>query len=508
MSNTSNGKGGVDFTRGVPVSSIPDGQSLAGKLQDDQILLVHKGGEFFAIGAHCTHYGGELAEGLIVEDTVRCPLHHACFSLRTGEPLRAPALDFVGCWRVERVDDTIFIREKLMFEDRKRADKHPGSVVIIGGGAAGLAAADMLRRDGYEGSLTMVSADSSAPCDRPNLSKDYLAGTASEDWIPLRPSDYYAQQKIDLMLNAEVVSIDSKNKQIHLADGKTLVFEALLLATGAEPVILNIEGAANSQIYYLRSLADSNAIIAKAENAKNAVVIGASFIGLEVAASLRERGIEVHVVAPEQQPLQRVMGDKVGNAVRKLHESHGVQFHLGATVKRIDGRRLTLSDGTTLEADLVVAGIGVRPVVKLAEAAGLKVERGVSVNEYLETSVPGIFAAGDIARWPDPHSGKAIRVEHWVVAERQGQTAAKNILGQQVKFDAVPFFWSRHYDKEIHYVGHAEEWDSIQIDGDLDAWDWSVSYRAGDKTLAAATVSRDRLNLQYERSMEIGAPIR
>jgi 3-phenylpropionate/trans-cinnamate dioxygenase ferredoxin reductase subunit len=507
MSNTNSEKDGVDFTNGVPVASIPDGQSLAGKLQDDQVLLVHKDGEFFAIGAHCTHYGGELAEGLIVDDTVRCPLHHACFSLRTGEPLRAPALDSVRCWRVERVNDTLFIREKLDFGGRKSAGKHPASVVIVGGGAAALAAADMLRRDGYEGPLTLLSADSSAPCDRPNLSKDYLAGTASEDWIPLRPGDYYAQQKIDLRINAEVVSIDSKNKEVHLAGGKKLAFDALLLAMGAEPVRLEIEGAASSQVNYLRSLADSNTIIQRAENAKSAVVMGASFIGLEVAAALRERGIEVHVVAPEQQPLQRVLGEKVGSAVRKLHEFHGVQFHLGATVKRIDGQRVTLNDGTALEAGLIVAGIGVRPLVKLAEAAGLKVDRGVLVNEYLETSVPGIFAAGDIARWPDPHSGKSIRVEHWVVAERQGQTAAKNILGQRVKFDAVPFFWSRHYDKEIHYVGHAEEWDSIQIDGDLDAWNWSVKYRSGGKTLAAATASRERLNLQYEHSLETGAPL-
>jgi NADPH-dependent 2,4-dienoyl-CoA reductase/sulfur reductase-like enzyme len=427
--------------------------------------------------------------------------------LRTGEPLRAPALDFIGCWKVERVNDTIFIREKLDLGSRKTSDKHPGSVVIVGGGAAGLAAADMLRRDGYEGALVMVSADGSAPCDRPNLSKDYLAGTAPEEWIPLRPNDYYAQQKIDLMLNAEVVSIDSKNKQIHLADGKKLAFDALLLATGAEPVRLNIEGAANSPIFYLRSLSDSQSIIAKAEKAKSAVVIGASFIGLEVAASLRQRNIDVHVVAPEQQPLQRVLGAEVGNVIRKLHESHGVQFHLGATATRVDGRRLILSNGTALEADFIVAGIGVRPLVKLAESAGLAVDRGVSVNEYLETSVPGIFAAGDIARWPDPHSGKSIRVEHWVVAERQGQAAAKNILGQRVKFDAVPFFWSHHYDKEIRYVGHAEEWDSIQIDGNLDDWDWSVTYRAGNKTLAAATVSRDRLNLEYEYSMEAGAPL-
>ena len=421
----------------------------------------------------------------------------------TGEALRAPAFDSIDCWKVERVDQTVFIREKLSPAKSKHSDNTLKSVVIVGGGGAGLAAADMLRREGYAGQLTIISAEDSSPCDRPNLSKDYLAGTANEDWIPLRPSDYYSQQKIELLLNTNVVSIDVKAKQIQLADGASLGFNALLLATGAEPVRLQIEGAADAQIHYLRSFDDSRAIIAKAAEAKSVVIVGASFIGLEVAASLRERGIDVHVVAPEPQPLARVLGEEVGVAIRKLHESHGVHFHLGSTVKRMEGRRVTLSDDSTLDADFVVAGIGVHPLVALAEGAGLVLDRGISVNEYLETSEPGIFAAGDIARWPDPHSGERIRVEHWVVAERQGQIAAKNILGQRVQFDAVPFFWNQHYDTAVRYVGHAESWDEVHIDGDLENLNCMVTYKRGGTALAvAATISRDLQSLKSEVLME------
>ena len=348
----------------------------------------------------------------------------------------------------------------------------------------------------------MLSAATRFAKDRPNLSKDYLAGEAQDDWIPLRSPEYFTERHIELHLGARVSSIDVNGRQVLVDGGATHPFGALLIATGADPVRPPIPGADGPLVYYLRSFADSRALVEKAGSARHAVVVGAGFIGLEVSASLRARGIAVDVVAPGQVPLERVVGQEVGRFVQALHEAHGVVFHLGQTVTRIDGRAVTLSGGTTLDADLVVMGVGVQPATALAEKAGLALDRGIAVNEYLETSVPGIFAAGDVARWPDERSGERIRVEHWVVAERQGQTAARNMLGRRERFDAVPFFWSQHYDVRINYVGHAEEWDAVRIDGTLESHDCSVTYMRGGRRLAVATISRDRESLQAEVTME------
>jgi apoptosis-inducing factor 3 len=503
-----------DFRTGVPFNDLADGGVLLGSVGDEDVVLIRRGADVFAVGAYCTHYHGPLAQGLVVGDTVRCPLHHACFSLRTGEALRAPAFDPIARWRTQRIGDTVFVREKMPaaklgdveehVESRRgpRAPRTLRSVVIVGGGAAGLSAADALRRHGYQGALTMISADDSPPCDRPNLSKDFLVGTAPAEWIPLRTPEFYAQQNIDLILESRVTCVDIARRRVEIADGRQFDYDALLLATGAEPVRLEIPGAADTQVCYLRTFADSRLILSKAATAQRVAVVGASFIGLEVAASLRARGIDVDVVGPEKVPMTRVLGEQAGRFIQTLHESHGVRFHLGNSVSRVNGRQITLSDGTTIDADFLVVGVGVRPSVALAEKSGLAVDRGVAVNEYLETSAPGVFAAGDIARWPDPHSGGRIRVEHWVVAQRQGQVAGMNMLGMAEKFAAVPFFWSQHYDLTVNYVGHAEQWDLEELDGSFAAHDFSISFRHGNRLLAVATVSRDKQNLKVELAME------
>ncbi len=481
---------------------------LLGHVGADAVLLARRGDDVFAIGAICTHYQGALAEGLLVDDTVRCPLHHACFSLRTGEALRAPALNAVACWRVERSGESIFVREKVRQPSKRTANSGaPRSVVIVGGGAAGNAAAEMLRREGFDGSITMLSADDALPYDRPNLSKDFLAGTAPEDWIPLRSADFYEKKRIDVRLGARVASIDTARLAAVLTDGGRIECDALLLATGAHPVRLDIPGADLPKLHYLRTLDDSRAIIAKAKDAKSVAVVGASFIGLETAAALRERGLEVHVIGPQSRPLERVLGSELGDMIKAIHEEHGVVFHFGTSAAAIDAAGVTLKNGERIAADLVIAGIGVRPDVEVAAQAGIAVDNGILVDAYLQTSAPGIFAAGDIARWPDPHTGARIRVEHWVVAERQGQTAARNILGHREPFDAVPFFWSQHYDLAVRYVGHAESWDRVEIDGNPAARDCMVSYFRGERKLAVATLSRDLANLRAEVEFERLAPI-
>lgn len=497
---------GPDLGEGVAIDELADGDKLVGHVGNEPVLLVRRGMEVFAVGAYCTHYHGPLVDGLVVGDAVRCPWHHACFDLLTGEVLRAPALSPVSCWSVEQRDGKIFVRgERAQARPASRgkpAGETPEKIVIVGGGAAGFAAAEMLRRQQYQGAILMLSNDDSPPVDRPNLSKDYLAGNAPEEWVPLRPDGFYPENDIDLRLNVEVAGIDPRSREVALADGSKVAYDRLLLATGAEPVRLSMPGVGLPHVRTLRSLADCHAIVERAKSARRAVVLGASFIGLEVAAALRSRGIEVHVVGPEKRPMERILGPQMGAFVRALHEDHGVVFHLEDTAIAIDDRRATLKSGDVLEADLVVVGVGVRPRLALAEQAGLALDRGVVVDGHLETSVPGIYAAGDIARWPDPHSGETIRVEHWVVAQRQGQTAALNMLGRRETFTAVPFFWSQHYDVPINYVGHAETWDDLAIDGDIAGKDCLLRFKRNGRVLAVASIFRDIESLQAEVAME------
>jgi len=504
MGGDSQGPTGPDFGAGIAEAELKEGTMMAGHVDGDAVLVARQGGRIYAIGATCTHYSGPLAEGLLADGVVRCPWHHARFDLATGQAIGAPALNPVGCWNVERKNGRIRVTGR--HEDLAPPPAPggaPASIVIIGAGAAGNAAAEELRTLGYAGSITMIGMETDVPYDRPNLSKDYLAGNAPEEWIPLRTPAFYAERNITLRLGETVERVDASACQVVFAGGERLGYDRLLLATGAEPLQMRVPTEDGAPVFYLRSLADSRAIIKAAEHATSVVVIGASFIGLEVAASLRARNLHVAVVAPEEVPFAKILGTEVGNFVRGIHESKGVEFHLGRKVVRIGLRNVHLDNGADLAADMIVAGIGVTPRTALAESAGAAMDKGVVVNDRLETSLPGIYAAGDIARVPGGRTGRPMRVEHWVVAQRQGQAAARNMLGADQPFGDVPFFWSAHYDTTINYTGHADQWDKAELAGNLADGSATVSYWNEGKILAVATIGRDLDGLRAERAMEL-----
>lgn len=491
------GPSGPDFALGLPMAEVPATGAVSGHVGDDPVLLVRRADGLFAVSGACTHYGGPLGEGLIEDDTVRCPWHHACFDLRSGEALAAPAFDALKRWTVEVEGDRVFVRGQLDPAPARAADTavHPARIIIVGGGAAGFAAAEMLRRRRYEGALTMLSADVDPPCDRPNLSKDYLAGTAPADWIPLKSDEFYAKRRIDLRLGVKVARIDVAAREVVTTGGERLAYDALLLATGAEPIRLKGPGFDRPNVHLLRSLADAEALIAAAGGARRVAVVGASFIGLEVAASLRQRGLEVDVIAPDALPLARIMGPDLGRFIQGLHQAEGVRFHLEQSAESVAEDGVVLAGGGRIAADLVVLGVGVRPRVQLAAEAGLTVDNGVLVDRSLRTSQPGVFAAGDIARYPGA-GGEPMRIEHWVAAERQGQVAALAMLGEAAELDDPPFFWSHHYGVDIRYVGHAADWDEARLDGSLEARDATVRYFKGGRLRAAASIGRDHENLE------------
>jgi apoptosis-inducing factor 3 len=496
---------GPDLEKGVAWGELAEGKPLLGHALGEPVMLVRRGQELFATGASCTHYGGPLAEGLVVGETVRCPWHHACFSLRTGEPLGAPALNPIACFEVERRQDLVRVSRKREDQPPARVPpRAPSSVVIVGAGPAGAACAETLRREGFANPITLVGDEPPGPVDRPNLSKDYLAGGAPEEWIPLRGPEFYADKGIAFLLDDPATRLETGARKVILRSGRELPYGALVLATGAEPRRLTVPGADRPHVFMLRTLADSRAIIAAAGSARRAVVVGASFIGLEVAASLRKRGLEVTVVGPEAIPLGRLLGDEVGHFVRQVHEQNGVRFQLGSAVAQIHADAVELQPGGRLAADLVVTGIGVVPRTQLATAAGLTVDNGIVVDDRLRTSAPEVYAAGDVARVPDARTGVAVRIEHFVVAERQGQAAARALLGVGGPYREVPFFWSQHHDVSFSYVGHAASWDHIESRGSLEARDYAAFYLRGGRVLAALLLGRDQLGLRVEAALASG----
>jgi apoptosis-inducing factor 3 len=493
---------GPDLGVGIALSDLSESVPFLGHAHGKPIVLVRQGAEVHALGATCSHYGGPLAEGLVVGKTLRCPWHHACFELRTGAAIGAPALNPIACYEVQRRGDRVIVGAKEPLRAAKAPPKSPASIVIVGAGAAGAAAAERLRHLGYRDPITLIGDEAPGPVDRPNLSKDYLAGTAPEEWVSLRTPEFYRELNVELRIGDTAVELDTSRKRLTLKSGAALTYDALLLATGAEPVRLPIDGATQPHVFTLRTLADARNIIAAAATARRAVIIGSSFIGLETAASLRARGLEVDVVSRDAVPLERVFGGQLGQFVQQIHEDHGVRFHLSATPRTIHPHAVELVDGRMLTADLVVLGVGVRPRVSLAEKAGLAVADGILADAYLRTSAPSIWAAGDAARYPEPRLRTTVRIEHWVLAERHGQAVARDMLGLGTPFRDVPFFWSQHYDVTLSYVGHASADNFTEVSGDLAARDAMAVYRQAGRVTAVVTVGRDRQSLAIEAALE------
>jgi len=487
---------GPDLSQSIADNELREGAPLLGHAGGEAVVLVRSGAQVHALGATCSHYGGPLAEGIVHGGAIHCPWHHACFDLATGRA-HGPALAAIACWDVVLEGGRIRVGAKR--EAPAPADPGgPRQVVIVGGGAAGVACAKALRAEGHRGAIAIVHAEGSDPVDRPNLSKDFLAGAAPEDWAYLQTTAALAELDVTLV-SGPATAIDTRGRTVRTAD-RELGWDALLLATGAEPIRLPIEGAELPHVHTLRTLADSRAIGGAALAGTPVVIIGASFIGLEAAASLRARGADVTVVGPESVPLARVLGDEVGGFVRRVHEAKGVAFRLGRKPVRITAGEVSLDDGTALRAAVVVMGVGVKPRTELATAAGLAIDRGVVVDAELRAA-PGVWAAGDIARYP--WDGAAVRIEHWQVAIRHGQAVARSMLGRGGRRD-VPFFWSQHHDVTLNYVGHAERFDPPEVHGDLDARDAHVVYRDGGRVRAVVTLGRDRLGLEIEAAMERG----
>jgi len=488
---------------GLPVGGLDVAIPSVGHYDGKPVIVVQTGDGPRAVGGRCTHYGGPLGDGFCVAGEIRCPWHHAAFDLATGVAVGAPALNSIPTYDITVREDRLFITgpSEGGATPTPLPPKVPESVVIVGSGAAGAAAAERLRTLGYGGPVTLVGDE--PPIDRPNVSKDYLAGTAPEEWMPLRPPEFYADAGINLITGKRVESIDPDRNLVVMTDGEEAPYGSMLLATGAEPRRLPVSGADLSHVHYLRTLADSRAIIAALDDVEKVVVVGAGFIGLEVAASLRHRDIHVTVVAPEHIPLARLIGETLGRFIVDLHRDQGVDFRLGVGVDRIGDDHVELDDGTLLPADLVVVGIGVVPRIELADAAGLSVDNGVIVDDRLRTSDPNIWAAGDIARFPGP-DGNPVRIEHWVLAERQGQTAARNMLGHDVAFTDPPFFWSQHYDVPINVTGHLDGWDEEIVVGDPQRRDVLVGYRKAGRITAVASIYRDLDSLRAEHALANG----
>ena len=492
---------GPDFTKGIASADLAIGAMMRGTVGDAPVILVRSESGLRAFSAKCTHLGAMLDTGLLAHGEIRCPWHHARFSADTGEAIAAPAFAPLSCYRVEERDGRIIVGEKASAQAPQPQRQPPERVVILGAGAAGFACAHELAKRGAGAHVTLIDQEGDAPYDRTFCSKQYLAGKKERVGVAMAEAQLLRESGVTMRGGERVLSIDPEARTLSL-ESETLAFDALVIATGAAPKRADTPGFEQRNVHVLRSLADADAIIAEAREGRTALIVGSSFIGLEAAASLRARKVEVHVVAPGDIPLRKALGEDVGRMVRALHEENGVRFHRGK-VQSYEGQTAVLDDGTRLEADFVVLGLGVSPRVDLASAAGLELAPddeggGILVDASLRTSAPGIYAAGDVANLPARMGGGRQRIEHWVHAQRQGQHVARVLLGHGEPFEDVPFFWSAHFGTSLRYVGHAEEIAKAEMDGSTSDKNFALRLTDSRGGQALVTCKRDKTALEVE----------
>jgi 3-phenylpropionate/trans-cinnamate dioxygenase ferredoxin reductase subunit len=395
--------------------------------------------------------------------------------------------------------------------------------IIVGASLAGAKAAETLRGEGFDGRLVLVGAEDARPYERPPLSKDYLRGEVGREKVYVHDESFYAEHDIELRLGSLAVGLDTSSTELELDNGDRLRYDRLLLATGSEPRRLSVPGGDLDGVLYLRSIHDSDAIRERLDRGGAVVVIGAGWIGAEVAASARQRGLEVTIVEPASVPLERVLGAEVGAVYRDIHADNGVRMLMSTGIERFEGdravERVRTDDGQELECDFVVVGVGVEPRVRLASRAGIAIDNGIVVDASLETSVPGVFAAGDVANAHHPFYGERIRVEHWANALHQGPAAARNMLGKAEPYDRLPYFFSDQYDVGMEYSGLAREWDRIVVRGDPANREFVAFWLTGDRVVAGMNVNvwdvaepirrliGERVAVGDERLADPGVPI-
>ncbi|WP_107669636.1 FAD-dependent oxidoreductase [Cyanothece sp. BG0011] len=489
------------------INDLQNGQMQQITVNNTPILLSKINDKFYATGAFCPHFGAPLEKGILSGERIVCPWHNACFNAIAGQQEKPPGLDSLFSYITRVEGEQVFVQlpeETSHHRTLEMAQYVPNvdnrTFVILGAGAAGINAVETLRQEGFQGKIIFISAEEKLPYDRTLLSKKYLQGKTREKGLTLRSHEFYDQYDIELKLGKTVTKVDPSQKTLTFDDNSRLEYDSLLLATGGKAKQLKIPGSNLANIFTLRQPEDVNLILETAKDVKNVLIIGSSFIGTEAAASLTQQGLNVTVVSPSEVPFKKILGDKLGKRFQKLHETNGVTFKLGTKAVEFQGNEkvesVKLDNGETIATHLVIVGIGVVPNTDYLTDRDLKAEdNSIAVNQYLQTNIEDMYAAGDMALFPYLPMEKLTRIEHWRLAAQQGRIAAKNMLGRHQLQDVsqiVPFFWSGQYNLKLRYVGHAEQWDEIAIDGNLDSPEFLAFYLQNNKIMAVAGVNRDR----------------